>query len=37
MSKEKFILIEEFPPGLRNKIAAYTKQATDLVEEAKEK
>ena len=37
MNKEKFILIEEFPPGLQNKIAAYTKQATDLVEEAKEK
>ena len=37
MNKEKFILIEEFPPGLRNKIAAYTKQATDLIEEAKEK
>ena len=37
MSKEKFILIEEFPPGLRNKIADYTKQATDLIEEAKEK
>lgn len=37
MNKNRMILIEDFPPGLRNKIEAYTKQATDLVEEQSEK
>ena len=35
--KDRMILIEDFPPGLRKMVEAYARQATDAVEEQKEK